>query len=97
LLWFDQTKGIAAMSKLSAVEVPHVAAGLDIHVLGSGHALEAALSVLKGIDARYEQDRAGIEKSAITAETKTRVLHELDLRHRRERESYLLTIADLHG
>jgi hypothetical protein len=86
---------MAAMSKLSAMEVPHVAA--DVHAPGWEHAFEAALAVLKEIDARYEQDRAGIEESAITGHTRTRLLQELDVRHRAEREPYVLTIADLHG
>jgi hypothetical protein len=84
------------MSKGSTTEAACVAAASDVHAQGWEHALEAALSVLKDIDARYEQDRAGIAESTITGQTRTCLLQELDLRHQREREPYVLTVADLH-
>ena len=90
------TNGTAAMSKVPTTEAAGVATASDVHPQGWEHALEAALSMLKDIDARYERDRAGIAESAITGQTRTRLLQELDLRHQRERETYVLTLADLH-
>jgi hypothetical protein len=87
---------MAAMSKLSTTEAARVAAATDVHVLGREHALEAALSVLREIDARYTQDRTGLEDSAVTGQTRTRLLQELDLHHRGERAPYVLAVADLH-
>lgn len=84
------------MSKVSATEATRVAAASDVPAPGWGRALEATLSLLRDIDARYDQDYAGIAQSSVTGETRTRLLQELDCRHRQQREPYVLAAADLH-
>jgi hypothetical protein len=84
------------MAKLSTTDLPRSLAPADIHAEGWEHALEAALSVLRGIDARYEQDRARIEKLGERGQARTRRLLELDLRHRKDREPYVLHLAEIH-
>jgi len=84
------------MSKLPTTGLPHSVGSSDIHAGSWEHAIEAAISALRDIDARYERDRARVEKLANCAQTRTRLLDELKRRHRKDREPYVLHLADVH-
>jgi hypothetical protein len=63
---------------------------------GWEHSLQAALAVLREIDARYARDRARLEASVGVAPIKRHWLEQLEARCNKEREPLVLRLADIH-
>jgi len=63
---------------------------------GWEHSLQAALAVLREIDARYARDRAWLEASVGVAPIKRHWLAQLEAKCRKEREPLVLRLADMH-
>ena len=84
------------MSRFSIVEPQSTVAAGKVNVHNWQHILDAAIAVLREIDARYAHDRARLEASAEETQRKRRWLAQLEARRRKEREPYVLHVADIH-
>jgi hypothetical protein len=84
------------MPKPLGTDVPTSTSSTDLRVRGLQHSLEAELSVLKEIDARYDQERIKVENWTGSGDAKARLLEQLARRHRKDREPHVLQLADLH-
>jgi chromosome segregation ATPase len=84
------------MSKFSIVEPQSTVAAGKVNLHNWQHVLDAAIAVLREIDARYAHHRVRLEASAEDAQRKRRWLAQLEARRRKEREPYVSHVADIH-
>ena len=84
------------MLKLPAVKPTSSTLIAQVHAESWEHALQAALSALKDIDSRYAKDRARIDSLAEGVGRKRPLLDRLEIRHRKDREPYVLQLADIY-
>ena len=59
-------------------------------------AIQEALSALADLDRTYEKRREAIKKSFVSIVQKRLLRADVDSLHRKDRESYVLRLADLH-
>jgi len=59
-------------------------------------ALQAELAALADIDAHYEQRRYQLENWAGSQKMKERIVQEMEVRHKRDREPHVLRLGQLH-
>jgi hypothetical protein len=62
------------MSQLSASDTPNLSTPEHFHTHGWEVAIESTLSVLREIQARFEQDSVKVRESARSGKSKTRAL-----------------------
>jgi hypothetical protein len=84
------------MLKFAPVKPPASSLVTHVHDESWEKVLQAALSVLKDIDSRYSRDRARIESLTSKGGNKRRLLERLEIRHRKDREPYVLQVADIY-
>jgi hypothetical protein len=84
------------MLKFTPVEPPASTLVTQVHAETWEKALQAALSVLKDLDSRYNHDRARIESLTAKGGTSRRLLERLESRHRKDREPYVLQVAEIY-
>jgi hypothetical protein len=84
------------MSKHSEPEPQSAVVARDGCAQSWEHRLNAALAVLREIDARHARDRAQLEASVGVAPIKRHWLAQLEAQCRKEREPLVLRLADIH-
>jgi hypothetical protein len=84
------------MPEFSDAAVPSLVVEAKVGGTGWEHSLQAALAVLREIDARYARDRARLEASVRVAPIKRHWLGQLEAQSRKEREPLVLRLADIH-